>query len=246
MRVEARCITGLKLPLNRAVSLNENAAIWICGMGSLAACKAAEGLKAQGVTALMSFGFAGGLDPALRPGDLLLPESIQAHQISWPVDSDWRTCVKQCLSGRLRAGDGILAASETVLTSAEEKKELAATTGASAVDMESGAVAASAASAGLPFLAVRAISDPAEFSPPGDLLRAIRPDGSADLARLLSLLLSGSISLGTLVRLATDSRAACSTLSTAVRHASGELGICRHPAAIPGRHAPRNLPGSGG
>ena len=56
------------------------------------------------------------------------------------------------------------------------------------MDMESGAVAEAAAHAGMPFLAIRAISDPVEFSPPPVLLDAVRPDGSADLARLLPLL----------------------------------------------------------
>lgn len=231
LRVEAGCLTRLRLPFDREISLNERAAIWLCGMGATRAGKAAEGLKAQGATALMSFGFAGGLDPALRPGDLLLPESVQAHQ-DWPVDLDWRDRVRQRLAMCLPASGGILASSETVLTSTEEKNKLAATTGASAVDMESGAVAEVAASAGLPFLAVRAISDPVEFSPPGILLQAVRPDGSAELTRLLPLLLNGSVSLLTLLRLATDSRAACSTLSAVVRHASGQLGISHHPVAI--------------
>ena len=245
MRVEARCITRLRLPFNRKMSLNENAAIWLCGMGSSRARIAAEGLRAQGATALMSFGFAGGLDPTLRPGDLLLPESIAAHQ-AWRVDSDWRNCMQQRLSGCLSARGGILASSETVLTSAEEKNELAAATGAVGVDMESASVAEVAASAGLPFLAVRAISDPVEFSPPGILLQAIRPDGSAALTRLLPLLLGGSVSVSALLRLAADSRAACSTLSAVVRHASVELGIDRHPAAVRGEYASGNLPGSHG
>lgn len=114
-----------------------------------------------------------------------------------------------------------------MLTSATAKRELAQATGACAVDMESGAVAEAAAHAGLPFLAVRAISDPVEFSPPPVLLHAVRPDGSADLRRLLPLLMRRSLTLGTLLRLAKDSRAACSTLSTVARYADTEMGVSR-------------------
>ena len=102
---------------------------------------------------------------------------------------------------------------------------MAQATGACAVDMESGAVAEAAAHAGLPFLAVRAISDPLEFSPPTVLLDVVRPDGSADLARLLPLLLRRVLTVGTLLRLAADSRAACSALASVARLAGTEMGI---------------------
>ena len=227
MRVEARCITSRRLPFNQRTSLGENAAIWLCGMGEEAAREAAEGLEAGGASALMSFGFAGALDPDLRPGDLILPESIRFGH-SFEVDLNWRDRLLQCLPGSLRIAGGVLAASSKVLTSTTAKRELAQTDGACAVDMESGAVAEVAARADLPFLAIRAISDPAGFSPPPVLLDAVRQDGSADLSRLLPLLLRRSLTVGTLLRLAKDSRAACSTLSTVVRCAGAEMGISRN------------------
>ena len=223
MRVEARCFTSLNLPFNARVSLGEGAAIWLSGMGEKAAREAAEGLQASGATTLVSFGLAGALDSSLRPGDLVLPESIHAGYIL-PVDLDWRNRLRQRLPAHLSVASGILAASPGVLTSAGAKRELAEATGACAVDMESGAVAEVAARAGVPFLAVRVIADPLEFSPPPSLLHAVRPDGSADPARLLALLLRRSVTLGTLLRLAAQLRAARSTLLTVVRHAGTELG----------------------
>ncbi|WP_097065859.1 phosphorylase family protein [Nitrosovibrio sp. Nv4] len=226
LRVEARCITAHRLPFNQRISLGENAAIWLCGMGEAAAREAAEGLRTGGATALISFGFAGALDANLHPGHLILPESIHAGH-SLQIDLGWRDRFRQRLPDHLRVSGGILAASRAVLTSATAKRELAQATGACAVDMESGAVAEAAAHAGLPFLAVRAISDPVEFSPPPVLLHAVRPDGSADLRRLLPLLMRRSLTLGTLLRLAKDSRAACSTLSTVARYADTEMGVSR-------------------
>lgn len=224
LRVEARCLTPLRLPFNESVSLGDNAAIWLCGMGAKAAREAAVGLRADGATALMSFGVAGALDPGLRPGDLVLPESIHAGHLL-PVDLDWRTRLQQQLSTHLNIAGGILAASSQVLTSAVAKRELAEATGACAVDMESGAVAEVAASAGVPFLAVRVITDPAEYSPPAALLAAVHPDGGVDLVRLLALLLRSAVTLSTLLRLAAEMRAARSTLSTVVRYGGTELGV---------------------
>ncbi|MDE2365536.1 MAG: phosphorylase [Betaproteobacteria bacterium] len=224
MRMEARCITRRRLPFNQRISLGQSASIWLCGMGDEAARQAAAGLKAGGAAALMSFGFAGALDPGLRPGDLILPETIHAGH-SMPVDLGWRSRLRKMLPASLNVSGGMLTTSRQVLSSASAKLELGRITGACAVDMESGAVAEAAAHAGLPFLAVRVISDAVEFSPPPVLLDAVRPDGSADLTRLLPLLLRGSVTLPVLLRLAMESRAACSTLSAVARYADTELGI---------------------
>ncbi|HJY07516.1 MAG TPA: hypothetical protein VJ323_14450, partial [Bryobacteraceae bacterium] len=107
MRIEARCITSLHLPFNQKISLGENAAIWLCGMGEEAACDAAEGLRMGGASALMSFGFAGALDSNLRPGHLILPESVHADR-SLQVDLSWRDSLRQCLPGHLNVTGGVL------------------------------------------------------------------------------------------------------------------------------------------
>ncbi|MBI0420553.1 MAG: phosphorylase [Nitrosospira sp.] len=223
MRVEASCLTRADLPFNEMTSLGERAAIWLSGMGEKAARGAAEGLQQGGCTTLVSFGLAGALDSSLRPGDLVLPDSIHAgRQLS--VDLDWRNRLRQQLPAHMKIASGILAASPNVLTSADAKRELAEATGACAVDMESGAVAQVAARAGIPFLAVRVIADPLDFSPPLPLLSAVRPDGSADPVRLMALILRRSVTLGTLLRLGSQLRTARATLLTVVKHAGTELG----------------------
>jgi hopanoid-associated phosphorylase len=171
----------------------------------------------------MSFGFAGALYSGLNPGALVLPESIHTGGRLLPVDLNWRARLQRCLPDHLNITGGVLATSSTVLTSTSAKRDLAKATGANAVDMESGAVAEVAAIAGLPFMAVRAISDPLEFSPPGVLLEAVRPDGNPHLARVLKLLLTRSLTLGTLLRLASGASTARSTLSTVVRYADEEM-----------------------
>jgi hopanoid-associated phosphorylase len=170
----------------------------------------------------MSFGLAGALDSALRPGSLVLPERIYADR-PFHVDLPWRDRLRDLLPSHIHVASGTLAASRHILTSAAAKLALAHDTGACAVDMESGAIAEVAERARMPFLAVRAISDPIEFSPPAALLHAIRPDGSAYIGRLLGLLLRGRINPGILLRLAIESRAACSTLTAVMRHGGAEI-----------------------
>jgi hopanoid-associated phosphorylase len=234
MRVEARCITSLRLSFDQRTDLGNGTVVWLCGVGAEAAGAAATGLRIAGATALMSFGFAGALHSSLNPGALMLPESIHTGSCLLPVDLNWRARLQRCLPGHLNVSGGILAASSKMLTSTSAKRDLAESTGANAVDMESGAIAEIATNAGLPFMAIRAISDPLDFSPPKVLLEAVRPDGSPHPVRLLGLLLKRSLTLGTLLRLASDAGAARSTLSTVVRYADAEIRAIRSPAPSPG------------
>lgn len=223
MRAEAKCITSRRLPFNEMVRLREGTAIWVCGMGGEAARQAAAGLRDGGVSALMSFGVAGALDETLRPGDLVLPEHIHAGYLH-PVTLEWRARIIQHLPKHVKVAGGILATSQQVLTSETEKRQFSAQNGACAVDMESGAIAEIAANAGIPYVAVRAITDPLEFSPPPILLEAVYPDGSVNTLHLLTLILRRSVNVSTLLRLAPSMRAACTTLLSVVKYADSELG----------------------
>lgn len=242
LRVEASCITTLRMPFNRMVRLADCSVIWLSGMGDSAARTAATELLERGATALVSFGVAGALDPNLRPGDLIIPESIHSGEVSqhegqepptYPVSLDWRNRLLELLPPHLSIAGGILAASPGVLTTAKAKLELGATTGACAVDMESSAIAEVAAKAGVPFLAIRAITDPVEYSPPAALLHAIQPEGSINTIHLLTLLFQRSVSFSTLLRLGKEIRAARSTLATVIRHADKELGGMPHTVTMP-------------
>lgn len=223
LKAEANCLTSARLPYNEIACLGNDTLVWLCGMGDHAARAAAKGLQANGATALISFGVAGALDSNLRPGDLVLPEAIHAGKI-YPVALDWRDRLQLLLPSHLSIANGILATSPVTLTSEAEKRELATATGACAVDMESGAIAEIAANADMPFLAIRAIIDSIEFSPPPALSDAVYPDGSVNLFDLLKLLWKRSVSLHILFQLATGMRAACNTLSIVARYTHMQLG----------------------
>ena len=223
MRIEARCLTNRNLPIGEIINLGNNSKICLCGMGGNAARKAAIKLQEEGATSLISFGVSGALDSKLRPGDLVLPQSVYNERLL-PVSLAWRDRVQKCLPSNLRVIGGKLATSKKVLTSLNEKCDFAKITGASAVDLESGAIAEVAEDSDIPFLAIRVISDPIEFSPPLALLDAVNPDGSANLSQIISLLLQRSVTLSTLLRLGRDVRTARATLATVALHAGIELG----------------------
>ncbi|SCX00602.1 hopanoid-associated phosphorylase [Nitrosomonas eutropha] len=224
LRAEARCITQRRLTFDRAVALDENLTIRICGMGGAAARRAAADLCNQaGVAGLISFGVAGALDDGLQPGHLVLPESVLADK-NYPTDGMWRTSVQHCLPDHINVTCDPLATSDEVLTTEAAKRMFALQSGGCAVDMESGAIAAVAAEKGISFLVIRAISDPVQFSPPAALMDALQPDGSVKPIPLLTLLLKRSLNLNELLHLVPGMQAACRTLKQVAQSARHELG----------------------
>lgn len=228
MKSEASCIMSLRFPLYKLARPGENTRLCLCGVGTNMAADAASLLHKYGVDALVSFGVAAALDPSLTPGDLVLPETIVTEdkigtgteagaEQNRLVNQEWRNRIQRQLSSQLTIAGGTLVTSQVPLTSREAKLELGKATGACAMDMESGDVAEVAAKAGIPFIAIRAIIDPVEFSPPEALLSVVYPDGSVQPFNFLLLLLNRSVDLKTVFHLALAMQAARTTLLTVVK-----------------------------
>jgi adenosylhomocysteine nucleosidase len=167
--------------------------------------RAARQLVAEGAGALVSFGLAGGLDPALRPGALVVPAEV--------IDAGVIFAADPMLSARF-GGMTVhrLFAAEAVVTDAAAKWRAAQANSAQAVDLESGAVARVAAEHGLPFAVVRAICDPAERDLPAAALTALDQKGAIGLIRVLGSLLRQPGQLPNLLGLARDAARAQRTL----------------------------------
>ena len=138
------------------------------------------------IRGVISFGVAGGLDPTLKSGDLVVATEVMAGDTRWLAGltlSD-ELLASIPLGGRrvIRAG---LAGVEQVIAAQDGKAALRSETGAAAVDMESHIAAAYAAEAGLPFAALRVISDPAGRALPALARAAIKPNGDIDLRKVL-------------------------------------------------------------
>jgi adenosylhomocysteine nucleosidase len=176
------------------------------------AALAASRLLNQGVTGLVSFGLAGGLDPALRPGDLLCPARVGDLE----TDPDLAALFGGLTGGSLWAGDKVIA-------TVAGKQALFRDTGAAAVDLESGAVASAAKARGLPFIAVRAICDPADRALPPAALVALGASGGIGLLRVLGSVARQPGQVPALLRLAGDAAAARRALVTAVREARSRM-----------------------
>lgn len=165
---------------------------------------AARRLARAGARALVSFGLAGGLDPSLAPGTLIIPAEVYDDEVAYPCDA--------ALASRWGTMAGRLLASHEAVTSAAGKARLFAVTGARAVDMESGAVARVAREFNLPFACLRAICDPAARSLPHAARVALDPSGRISPLRLLASLARTPGQIPELIALGRDAAAARRTL----------------------------------
>lgn len=119
---------------------------------------------ASGATGLISFGIAGGLDPKLAPGTVLLPETVYTDRgETFVADEAWRGRLAAQIPGAI---SGAIYGGEAVVSRVADKRMLFGRTNAIAVDLESGPVARAAAEAGIPFVVLRSVADPAHRNLP--------------------------------------------------------------------------------
>jgi hopanoid-associated phosphorylase len=138
------------------------------------------------VRGVISFGVAGGLDPALKSGDVVVATEVMAGASRWLAASALsEELIAGAGLGRQRVIRGGLAGVEQVVAAQAGKAALHSETGAAAVDMESHIAAAYAADANLPFAALRVISDPATRALPALATSAIKANGDIDLRKVL-------------------------------------------------------------
>ncbi len=112
----------------------------------------------------------------------------------------------------MRTTAGPLLGRDRPLAGAADKSARFAASAARAVDMESHGVARAAQAAGLPFLVVRAVADPAERNLPRAALKAIGPDGRLKPFSALAAMYLRPWESPALVRLAYETRLAFDTL----------------------------------
>ena len=125
---------------------------------------------------LISSGFAGGLDPLLQIGDVVVAANF----------SDASLLKKLPTALRASAHFGILTTQSQLIETAAEKQRLSQETGAIAVDMETAHIAAECAARGIPMLCIRAISDTATQSMP--VPHAVWFDAVKQRPRIVALL----------------------------------------------------------
>jgi adenosylhomocysteine nucleosidase len=202
-------------------SLPDGTLVAVTGMGPAAASTGAAALIQAGATALASFGLAGGLDPALEAGVVLLPaEVISSGGTRVVTNEKWRDCVTLAVSACARVRSGRLLTTSQAVASVADKAALFRATGAAAVDMESLAVGEVAAEHALPFIAVRVIVDSAADVLPRAVTTAADRHGHLQIWRLIGALALAPNELAPLIRLARRYRAANRSLAAVARTGS--------------------------
>ncbi len=154
---------------------------------------------------LISSGFAGGVDPSLDVGDLLLAENFS--------DPPLLAQAREAVLARV----GRMVTVNHIIESATERKEFAREHGAVAADMETEWIALSCEERGLPLLSLRAISDTAAapFPAPPDVLFDLERQRT-DLLKLASHLARHPLSVVRLARFARQIAAARVQLALAL------------------------------
>jgi len=193
----------------------------VAGMGCRAATLGARAAVGAGACALVSWGMAGGLDPSLSAGAIVLPsEVVGLDGRSQSAAPQWRARMSATIATLAAVAGGKLLTSPKAVGSVVDKAELFRATGAAAVDMESFAIAEVAADHGLPFLAMRVIVDTATDTLPPVVAAAADEEGRLRVRRLLGALARAPAELAPLVRLARRYRAANRSLAAVARRVS--------------------------
>ncbi len=132
--------------------------ILLTGVGKQRArSRVRRALSEGGVKLVVSAGFSGGARVGLKAGDLIMASEV------YDTESQ-RRWVPSALPSRLkaRAAVGNFVTADRVVSDPREKEELGRKFNALGVDMETSAVAETADSFGVPWIALRVILDPVE------------------------------------------------------------------------------------
>jgi adenosylhomocysteine nucleosidase len=177
--------------------------VWLLGgMGVRAAQNLERQLAGATPALLISAGFAGGLQPGLKAGALILGENYSDPAVvsSLSLEDGWRV-------GCVTTADGIL-------ERAEDKRLLGMRTGCLAGDLETAHLARVCAARRVPLLSVRCISDAVESDLPVPANVLLNPKtGRPDPPALFRHLISHPSSVAGFKRLLKDSKLAQSQLA---------------------------------
>lgn len=183
-------------------------------------------MASAGAPGLVSFGLAGGLDPDLAPGTLVLADSVILPEGGVVrTDTAWRERAHARLAPALAVMAAAVVGSDAIVAEPAAKSRLWRETGAVAADMESHGVARAAMRVGRPLLVLRAVADPATARIPPAALHAIAKTGHVRALSVMRDAVLAPAQILDLVRLAWHANAAMASLRRAVGLLGPEFGL---------------------
>lgn len=204
----------------------------VCGGGQLELRRSLDAAIRKGCHGVLSFGIAGGVAPHLRPGACVVARTVISGPTRYPSDSAWAKSLIGMLQrrssrviGLQRVSFGDIVGADEPVATVEEKRRLHQETGAVAVDMESHVAARIAIEHGVPFAAIRVITDPFDRALPPAALVATNADGGVNFPAILRSLIERPGQVSMLFRLALDSWAARRALVPSRRFLGPNLGL---------------------
>lgn len=188
------------------------------GNATLLAEKLAEAIAA-GANHIISVGICGGLNPSLRAGDIVIGTSIIYGLSQITSDLSWCDRLFAALVPKppsIHVMQGWFTWSETAVARLSDKAALRKTTGGDAVDEETFIAGSIAATKGISFTALRAVSDSADFELPPAALVKLQADGNENIGAILDSIAGNPWQIPELVELAGSTATAMANLKLAL------------------------------
>jgi len=193
-------------------------ALVVSGIGEERAYETARAvLSSLTASAYVSVGLSGSLNEGLKPGAVVVGESVKCacNGEVFHSDAALLSAASEAIKKGAGATFGPLYASSVVVTTSADKYRLAAETGCVALDMETCGAARGAFGAGVPFMAVRVVSDGLDDDLPVDFNRFTK-DGKMDWPRFMAHVLTHPGTIPPLMRLGRRSALAAGNLADAL------------------------------
>jgi adenosylhomocysteine nucleosidase len=186
-------------PFRKIAAGKSGITILLTGIGRQNAEKSLrEFLATNSPNLVLTCGFAGGLNPDLKLGDIVFETS----------DETLRAKLLGAGAKQLK-----FFCADRIATTVAEKKKLRAETGADAVEMESAAIHAVCHERGIPCATIRVISDTANEDLPLDFNALSKPDKNLDYGKLFLAIAKSPGKIGALMELQKKTKFAAEKLA---------------------------------
>jgi len=208
-------------PFWKIAAGKSDVSILITGIGRQNAEKSIRDfLTSNSPNLVLTCGFAGGLNPDLKLGEVVFELTDRRGEFHEPqTEKKIRDSQSSSLREKLLAAGAKPAkifCADRIATTVGEKGKLRAETGADAVEMESEAIHAICRERGIPCATVRVILDTASEDLPLDFNQIAKPDMSLDFGKLAWAVAKSPGKIGALLRLRKQCRLAAEHLAAAL------------------------------